>query len=122
MIKVTNHGTVTEDLELQAINNSLYWSILQAIIFGQLKNRVNMHESFAFGQPSGNGSCQSLVGWSETKEPDKLTDLSIERSINNLQYTDSDSQTVGGSYIYLVALVMNILSMLYRPFTLQNVS
>ena len=90
-LAVANHGTVTKDPELQAINNALYWSILQAVTFGQVQHRVKMHESPAFGHPNGNGAWKSLIDWFETRESNELMALSIERAINAITYTDSDA-------------------------------
>ena len=58
---VANHGTVTEDPEFQAINNALYWSLLQAVTFVQVQHRVKMYKASAFGQPNRNGAWRSLV-------------------------------------------------------------
>ena len=57
-----NHGTVTEDSEFQAVNNALYWYILQAVTFGQVQHRVKMHKSSTFGHPNGNGAWKRWTG------------------------------------------------------------
>ena len=95
-LTVANHGTVTEDPEFQAINNALYWYILQAATFGQVKHRLKMHESSAFGHPNGNGAWKSLIDWFETRESNELMALSIERTINDITYTDADTQKIRG--------------------------
>ena len=69
---------------------------MQAVNFGQVQQREKMHELSAFGHPDGNGACNSLIDWFETRESDALMELSIERVINTITYTYAGSHTIGG--------------------------
>ena len=95
-LKVANHGTVSSDPQFLAINNTLYWALLQAVQFGEAQNKVKMHETTAIREPNGNGAWQELVKWFETSHSNELMTVSVEKAIDSLNYRDSGEQTIGG--------------------------
>ena len=96
-LQVATHKVVSSDPQFVSINNSLYWSLLQAVMHGDAQHCIRRHENSGDGNtPNGNGAWHALELCFETTQATEIMTISLEQALSALKYKDSDDRPMRG--------------------------